>query len=197
MNTKKIVNFIFELGQLKKQAHTGFLLAGVVQPTSVAEHAFRAAQIGYILAELEGVNPEKVAMMVIIHDNVETRTGDPNKINSRYNNNKKESEKMAINEQLDGLSDFIKKKWLVYFEEFEERNTPEGVVAKDADWLEMAFQAKEYYDLGYRTAMDWIDNVEKAVETKSAKAIIAEMRKTEFTEWWQGLKKMTYTKLKK
>ena len=58
---KKIVNFIFELNQLKRQAHTGWWFVGVKDPDTVAEHAFRAAQIGYILAVKEGdVNPERV-----------------------------------------------------------------------------------------------------------------------------------------
>jgi len=75
--------------------------------------------------------------------------------------------------------------------------TKEGIIAKDADWLEQAFQAKEYVDTGYPAAKNWIDNVAAAVETESAKKIIAKMRKTEFTEWYKGLKRMTYKKLKK
>jgi len=197
MNTKKIVNFIFELGMLKKVRHSGWQLVGIKNPDTIAEHALLAAQIGYILAVMEGdVNPEKVTTMLVIHDNVETRTGDPNKINSRYFD-KKPAEEKAIKEQLDNLGEVIKKKWLAYFEEFEMRNTKEGVIAKDADWLEMAFQAKEYYDCGYKAVIDWINNVEKAVETRSAKLIIKEMKKTEFTAWFRNLQKMTYTKLKK
>ena len=54
MTIKNVVNFIFELNQLKHQKHTGFMLAGVKNPDSVAEHVMRAAQIGYILAIMEG-----------------------------------------------------------------------------------------------------------------------------------------------
>ncbi|HBP00655.1 MAG: Metal dependent phosphohydrolase [Candidatus Moranbacteria bacterium GW2011_GWE2_47_10] len=197
MEIKKIVNFIFEISSLKKIKHSGWILAGVDNPPSIAEHQFRAAQIGYILAELEGdVSSEKVATMLIIHDNAEARIGDHNKVTSRYIN-KKEAEQNAFQEQIEGLGENIKNKWERYFEELETRNTKEGIIAKDADWLETAFQAKEYLDLGYKSAIDWINNVEKAVETESAKKIIAEMKNTEFTEWWKDLKKMTYTKLGK
>lgn len=195
MNTKKIVNFIFELSQLKKQKHTGWWFAGVKDPATVAEHQFRAAQIGYILAVMEGADAEKVACMLIIHDNVETRVGDQNKVMARYINGKKEAEKWAFDEQIEGLGEQIEEKWKKYFDEFEERNTKEGIIAKDADWLEVAFQGKEYLDLGHKSAQDWIDNVEKAVETESAKKIIKEMKETEFSDWWQGLKKMTYQKI--
>ncbi len=196
MNIKNIVNFIFELNQLKRQRHSGSQLAGVKDSDTVAEHVMRAAQIGYILAVMEGdANPEKVVSMLIIHDNGESRVGDQNKVAARYFSNSG-AEANALADQLKNLGQQIEKKWLEYFKEYENRNTKGGIIAKDADWLEQAFQAKEYVDLGYKSAQDWIDNVEEALETESAKAIIKEMKKTEFTDWWQGLKKMTYKKLK-
>ena len=195
MDTKSLVNFIFELNQLKRQRHSGFQLAGVKNPNTVAEHMFRAAQIGYILAVMEGdANPEKVTCMLIIHDNGEARIGDQNKVSARYFS-KKSVEENAFLEQLEGLGEDIQKRWKNYFEEYEERITKEGIVAKDADWLETAFQAKEYIGTGYKSAQNWIDNVKGALETESAKKIIEEMEKTEFTDWWQDLKKMTYKKL--
>ena len=100
MNLKSAVNFIFELNQLKRIRHIGFKHAGVNDPDSVAEHVMRAAQISYILAVMEGgVSPEKVAAMVLIHDNGEARIGDQDKISARYFNTKK-AERDAIAEQL-------------------------------------------------------------------------------------------------
>lgn len=195
MNLKNIVNFIFEINQLKRQRHSGFQLAGVKDPDSVAEHVMRAAQIGYILAVLEGdANPEKVAAMIMIHDNGEARIGDQHKVAARYFNTAA-AEQKAFEEQLENLGETIKHKWADYFNQFENRNTKEGIIAKDADWLETAFQAKEYLDLGYKGIGDWINNTEKALETKSAKQLIKEMKNNEFTNWWRGLKKMTYKKI--
>ncbi|MBI2459394.1 MAG: HD domain-containing protein [Parcubacteria group bacterium] len=196
VNIKNTVNFIFEINQLKRQRHSGFQLAGIKEPDSVAEHVMRAAQIGYILAVMEGdANPEKVAAMILIHDNGEARIGDQHKVAARYFNTK-EAEHKAFSEQLERLSRGVAEKWQKYFNEFENRNTKEGIIAKDADWLEAAFQAKEYMDIGFYTGR-WIENVAKALETKSAKLLIEEMRRTKFTDWWQGLKKMTYKKLYK
>jgi putative hydrolase of HD superfamily len=196
MNIRKVVDFIFELNQLKRQRHSGFQLAGIKNPDTVAEHVLRAAQIGYILAVMEkNANPEKVASILIIHDNGEARIGDQNKVSARYFSNK-DAEKDALFDQLKNLGEEIEKKWQAYFTEYEERTTPEGIIAKDADWLEQAFQAKEYVDTGFESAQDWINNIEKALETKSAKKLLAEMKETKFTDWWKDLKKMTYTKLR-
>jgi len=80
----------------------------------------------------------------------------------------------------------------------EERTTPEGVVAQDADWLECAIQAKLYLEKGHDCS-EWIKNTEKALETESAKEILKliKQEKDFTTLWWQGLKKMTYKKLDK
>lgn len=195
MDTKKIVNFIFEINQLKRNKQSGWGLAGIANPPSIAEHSLRAAQIGYIVAVMENADPEKVAAMILLHDNGEARIGDQNKIAARYFE-KSQAEARAFSDQAKNLGEIIEKKWRGYFGEFENRNTKEGIIAKDADWLETAFQAKEYFDLGHTSAKDWIQNVENAMETKSAKIILTEMKKTKFTDWWRGLKKMTYKKLK-
>lgn len=196
-NITKIVNFIFELSQLKRQVHAGWWKIGIKQPATVAEHVFRAAQIGYILAIMEGdADPEKVVAMLVIHDNAEARIGDQDKVAARYYSNG-DAELKAFTEQTELLSETIQKKWQAYFDEYENRTTKEGIIAKDADWLEQAFQAKEYVDSGYKAAQNWIDNVAEAVETESAKKIISEMKNVEFTDWYKGLKRMTYKKLEK
>jgi putative hydrolase of HD superfamily len=195
MDIKKIVNFIFELGQLKRQAHTGWWKIGIKHPVTVAEHVFRSAQIGYILAFMEGdADPDKVVRILIIHDNAETRIGDQDKVGARYFK-KNDAEARAFLEQADFMPEPIRDRMLADFEEFENRSTKESIVAKDAEWLEVAFQAKEYVDMGHKAAQDWIDNVALAVETESAKKIISEMKNVEFTDWYAGLKRMTYKKL--
>lgn len=192
---KKISNFLFELGMLSREKHSGYLLTGLENPPSIAEHSYRSAIIAYILADLEGANQEKCACINLIHDIAETRIRDPHKIVARYLNTKK-AENAAFKEQLESLSKNVKEKWENYYNQIKNRNTKEGIVAKDADWLEVALKSRELVCLGYKGAQDWIDNVKKALETDSAKKLLAEIEKTDINDWWQGLKKMTYKKLK-
>lgn len=199
---KDVVNYIFEMGILSKEMHNGMKLIGVSNLDSVAEHALRAAQIGYILTILENqkhatnISSEKVASILIFHDNGEARIGDLHKVASRYIDSS-EGERRAFLDQANNLPDEAKSAVVDYFNQIEERNTTEGIIAKDADWLENAFTAKEHYDLGNLLAMDWINNVEKAIETDSAKEILSTMKEIKFTDWWMGLKKMLYKKLDK
>lgn len=192
MDIDKIVNLIFEINQLAKKTNTGWLLAGVIETNSVAAHLMRAAQIGYILSVMEGdVNPEKVACMILIHNNGKARVGDQDKVAANYFF-KKEAEDLAFDDQLNLLDAEIAKKWRHYNDEFCDMTTKEAIIAQDADWLEQAFQAKEYFDLGHKSAYVWIKNVKDALQTESAQKIIRVMKKTHFTDWWKGKMKMTY-----
>jgi len=194
-NYKKITDFFFELGMLRRQKHSGFALAGVNKDLrSLADHTVRTAVIAYVLADLEGACPEKTAMMCLIHDFPEMRVGDHHKVSARYLKTKA-AEKKAFAEQTVDLPKLTKNKWRGYFLEKSKRNTREGIVCQDADWLEVALAAREYVVLGYKPAQVWINNVRKALETKSAKELLKVIEKSSPSDWWQGLKKMTYRKL--
>jgi len=197
-DTSSIAKFFSELGVSRRYQRSGPKLSGVKNSENIAEHVFRAAQIAYVLAYLEEVDPEKTASMVLFHDNGELRVGDQNKVAARYFDISK-TEKHAFDEQIYNLPESLAQRIGRLCSQFESRNTKEGIVARDADWLETAITAKEYLELGYKGQQNWIDNVRKALETKSAKELLRYIEKQkDFTNsWWQGLKKMTYRKLAK
>jgi 5'-deoxynucleotidase YfbR-like HD superfamily hydrolase len=195
---EQLVKFMSETGMLARCTRKGPTIAGVTEPEFLSGHIARTAQIAYVLAYLENLNPEKVACIALFHDNGEIRVNDQTKIGSRYYD-AHSVEKAALTEQVSFLPDNLAHTINKYFAEFEQRDTKEGIVAKDADWLATALFAKEMVERGYKGMQKWIDNVEKALETDSAKEILAYiMNMDDFTNyWWQGLKKMTYKKLTK
>ena len=70
-----LTNFLYEMGLLKRYKRTGWMIAGIDNPESIAEHSFRTAIIGYLLAVMEGADPAKTAAMCLFHDTQETRIG--------------------------------------------------------------------------------------------------------------------------
>jgi putative hydrolases of HD superfamily len=52
------------------------LVAAIEHPESVAEHSFRTAVIGYLLASIEGADPARTALLCLFHDSQESRIGD-------------------------------------------------------------------------------------------------------------------------
>ncbi len=182
-----IAKFLYEIGQLKRVKRSGWWIAGVKDPESVAEHSFRTAAIAYLLAHLEGADPGKTVLMALFHDLPEARTNDAHRIVRRYAD-WRDVDKKAISEQSKRLPDKLEKQVFVLFEEFEKEDSSEAKVARDADLLECIVQAREYQVLGYSDVADWIFNARAALKTESAKKIAAECLETEPKEWWQGLK---------
>lgn len=191
-NLTKIVKFLFELGHLRRIHHSGFKLAGVKEPDSVAEHTTRTAQIGYILAKMENTDANKVAIMCLFHELGETRIGDSNRVKLRYHNylDIKKSEMKAYKEQVKALPEKIERQLVLSMKEFDKKTSLEAKCAKDADYLEQAVTAKEYIDIGYRGCRDWLKNIKKALKTKTAKRILKVIEKTDRNDWWKNLKRL-------
>src|SRR4030042_3970055 len=177
-----IAKFLYEMGQLKRVKRSGWWIAGVKDPETVAEHSFRTAVIAYLPARLEGMAPGKTVLMALFHDMPETRTNDAHRIVRRYAD-WEDVDKKAINEQCTRLPDEMGKQMVTLFAEFEKEVSPEAKVVRDADLLECIVQAREYQTLGYGDVIDWIFNAQKALKTDSAKRIAVECVSTEPKEW--------------
>ena len=182
-----LAKFLYEVGQLKRVKRSGWWIAGVRDPESVAEHTFRTAVIAYLLARLEGADAGKAVFMALFHDLPEARTNDAHRIVRRYAD-WRDVDKKAMTEQSKNLPEQTANEVLSFFEEFENEVSPEAKLARDADLLECLIQAREYQALGYHDVADWITNAQAALTTELAKRIAAACLKTNPNEWWQGLK---------
>ncbi len=185
----KLVDLLYEIGILKRVKRSGWWIAGVKDPETVAEHSFRATIIGYMLAMLEGIDSNKVVKMCLLHDIEESRLTDINKITSEYID-KKQMKQEAIYDQVSGLPSPIKEEFLNLVEEFTEQKTSEAQLARDADLLECAIQAKEYIESGHESARDWIVNIRGLLKNEVSKNMLKTIEETSSQQWWQGLKKL-------
>ena len=71
-----LIEFISEVGRLKRLPRTGWVESGVPDPESVADHSFRVALLTLVLADLKGLDALKAVRMALIHDLGEAETGD-------------------------------------------------------------------------------------------------------------------------
>ena len=123
---KHIVDFLFEIGSLKRMIRNSYQTLGSGGET-VAEHSFRCAVIGYCLAKMENADEDKVVKMCLFHDLLEARTGDQNWINKHYTEAFKEKAREDQCQVLPFGSEMLKllSEWIGW--------TEEAVLAKDAD----------------------------------------------------------------
>ena len=185
-----IAKYLYEVGQLKRVKRSGWWMAGIDNPESVAEHSFRAAMLGYILASLEGADPQKTALICLFHDMGEARINDLHRVAKRYIN-VGDREEVAFEEQTERLPQDIAENVIAYMHEYERKTSLEAQLAHDADLLECLIQAREYQAQGHTAVQDWITNCYAGLTTDSAKHIAEACLKVEPSEWWQGLKSLS------
>ncbi len=61
-------------------------------------------------------------------------------------------------------------------------------MARDADILECAMQAREYQVQGYEAASDWLKRAKGTLRSESAKRLLSIMESSDPNEWWKNLK---------
>ena len=162
-------------------------MIGIPDPESVAEHSFRTAILAYVLASLDGADPMRAATIALFHDTAETRIGDLHRVAKRYVDVEK-SEQNALAEQVQRLPQEMSGIILSMIGEYENRNTPEGRIAKEADSLECLIQAREYQLHGHADAEDWVTGCYASLRTETAKRLADSVLQTEPRSWWEGLK---------
>ena len=176
---KRAVEFLFEVGMLKKTPRTGYQFLGS-GTESVADHSFRTAVIGYTLATQEpAADLNKVVLMCLFHDFPEARTGDHNYVNKRY---VKADEEGALRDQVRDLP--FGNEVIALANEFNEDVTLEAQLSRDADQLDLILELKEQLDFGNPNAKDWLDFAVKRLLTENARRMAREILETDCTNWW-------------
>lgn len=165
-----VARFLYEAGTLKAAKRTGWWMAGVRDPESVAEHSWRTALIASIIAKLEGADPARAAFLAVWHDSQETRTGDVNHLGKKYTQGEVDPRAITA-DQVAGFPQELAQAVVEVVAEYEERESLEAVCARDADKLECMIQGVEYRSQGYGNAQRWIDNSRGRIVTKSGQQL--------------------------
>ena len=187
---KSIVEFIFEAGNLKRVPRSGWSVLGIASPESVADHSFRCAVIGYLLAHMEGVSVERTVLMSLLGDIHESRITDLHKMAQRYIDTVP-AEDASHSEQIESLPDGIRGEMSGLREEYTAQETPESLVARDSDILECLIQAKEYLAHGHTSASLFMEKAPAHLKTSSARKLWEMAQEMDVNEWWSGVGKFT------
>jgi putative hydrolases of HD superfamily len=187
MEMNEIAKYLYEIGQLKRVKRAGWWMIGITAPESVAEHSFRTALLGYVLASLAGADAKTTAVMCLFHDTAESRINDLHLVAKRYLQ-QKEGEQQAWTEQVKSLPTDLAQQILGFVETYEGRTSLEAQVAHDADALECLIQAREYQLQGYADAQEWITNCYASLKTEAAKHLADACLRVDPSAWWREIK---------
>jgi len=185
---KDILNFLIEVGELKRKPRRGWLVHQIKNPETTAEHIFRTAIIAWVLGKKKRLNLERVIKIALVHDLCEVYSPDVTpydpllpkdkkkireilkkwpkfttnlkikKYNNKYKSECRALEKLTSKLPL-GLKAEMKNLWL----DFEKGITKEGRFVKQADKVENFLQGMEYWKkhgrIQYRLWIRWIKEI--------------------------------------
>ena len=182
------VNFFAEAGLLKKIKRSGWWVAGIKDPESVADHSFRCAIIAYYIAHKEKGDPYKALVMALFNDIHEARINDLHKMGHYYIDFKKAERRVFLDQMKDFMPPF-QQEMLTFRDEYDHQQTLEAVIARDADILECLIQAKEYFDSGHLKAEKFFKKAPDYLKTKTAQDLWRLIKKWDSSAWWENIVK--------
>jgi len=167
--------------RLKAVPRTGWLLRGVRDVESVADHSFGVAFIAMLLADRAQaagmtVNVETVLRMSLLHDLTEARTGDlPATIKRYFDKSTIQAADTRVAEEMLGGVGEIGESYMFLWREYEERVTLEARIVKAADKLDLLLQTREYEKGGARNLQEFWANAETDFSALGIDELLADL----------------------
>ncbi|QKY16154.1 HD family hydrolase [Halorubrum sp. CBA1229] len=144
------IDALLDAYALKDERRTGWQLRGVDAPESVAAHAWGVAYLVLTLGDrfrtdLPDVDLDRALRLAVVHDVAEAETGD---VATRADSTadpvdpaaKETAEREAMADLAGPLPDRVRDAW----EAYEVRDSPEAVLVKECDLLDVCLQAVIY-----------------------------------------------------
>ncbi len=177
---KTLIKIFKKAGILKEIPRTGWVLKGIENAESVADHTWRMGFLIMLLAP-NNLNKQKLLEMNTIHDLGEIGIGD---IKWEEGKNKIADQKIKHKDEIKAMKSIFENhssgaKYIKLLKEFNEQRSSEAKFLKQIDKLEMAIQALEYEEKGYlsKDFDEFWENVEKYLEGESLEPIFRELQK--------------------
>lgn len=161
-----ILQFFTRINDLKLLPRTGWLLAGVSEPESLADHTCGVSLYVLFLAEAinadldsqglaEPLDVERAVALALIHDLAESVLTDlPTRSTAVLGKHAKHQAEAQIIQSL--LADLPSgQRYQQLWQEYDAVSTPEARLVKDVDRLEMVVQALRYAERGHRNLREF------------------------------------------
>lgn len=182
----EMLNFFIEIGKLKKLKRTGWILRGVKDAETVAQHTLKVTTMSWFLGSVKGLDTDRIVKIALVHDLCEVYAGDQTPYDpllSSNNLSKREIHeivekpaRLPYSERLEWLLKKRTKEWKAIVKltsnfskelqdeiiglwvDLEEGLTKEGRFVSQVDKLVNLFQAIEYWkkDKKFPIAPWWI-----------------------------------------
>lgn len=145
-SAKRAVDFLTLTRSLKTTKRTGWVMCGVQNPESIADHMYRMSLMAMIASFSNGrLDCSRCIKLALIHDLAEAKVGD---ITPHCGVSDEDKHRMELN-TMESISRMLGQsmggdEMLELWKEYEGGTTEEARLLKDLDKIEMILQAQEY-----------------------------------------------------
>ncbi|XP_076359872.1 5'-deoxynucleotidase HDDC2 isoform X1 [Tachypleus tridentatus] len=148
-STSNVIEFMMFVGRLKQVQRTGWILRGLKNVESVADHMYRMGIMTLFLdpGKTAGINKDKCIKMALVHDMAECIVGDITPWCGISKEEKHQQERDAMDKLCKLAGDQTGQEILELWEEYSQQTTAESKAVKDLDKFDMLLQAFEYEKL--------------------------------------------------
>jgi len=187
---KDLLNFLIEVGKLKRIKRKGWVLRDVKDPETIAAHTFRMTIMAWLFCSKKKLNLDKILKMCLIHDLCEVCAGDTTPYDKILPKNKKQWKKIinkwprlskiekektflkkyqkedkALKKLISDLPTSLKKEITNLWNDYEKGLTREGRFVRQLDRIENLLQALEYWKKDRQFSMEpWWIQIEELVD---------------------------------
>jgi putative hydrolase of HD superfamily len=149
-DTDSSIDALLDAYALKDERRTGWQLRGVDAPESVAAHTWGVAYLVLALGDrfrddLPGADLDRALRLAVVHDVAEAETGDAaTRADSTADSADPEAKEAAEREAMAALGGPLPDRVRDAWEAYEARESPEAVLVKECDLLDVCLQAVLY-----------------------------------------------------
>ncbi len=156
---RSLLDVFLEIQMLDRIPRAGFVLRGVAEPESVAEHSLHVLFLVWALGpKIEGIDVTRAVEIALIHDLAELRIGDLPRTSSHYfpDGAKKAAESAAMADVLAPLDERAR----LLYDDYQHGVTPEARLVKACDKLQLMLKVAVYERWGTGALAEFWDNPE-------------------------------------
>ena len=164
-----LFDLLGQANHLKQLPRTGWLFAGIAHAESIAEHSYVTTLLVFCLGEVinqcwadeslaKPLDVGRAVQIALVHDLAEAQVTDLPKRSTELIGKeiKHQAEEAAMKQIMRGLAN--EEEVLQLWQEYVEAASPESHLVKDADQLEMIYQAYCYQQQGYAKLSEFFNS---------------------------------------
>jgi len=140
---------------------------------TIASHSFGAALIGWVMAEKEDLDSDKIVKMLIMHDLIMGYVEDYTPEDEEFSSKK---EKEVFDQLIDDIPNEIEEEFKLMFHELQSQETEEAKIAKESDKLDTLLQARSYSKKSKGEFLDeFLESYREYFSSKTGKSLVEEL----------------------